>query len=248
MLSKLRAVLARSFVSGLFGTAVSSFDPADILNGGILLARLPKGLLGEDACRLVGSLLLLASLWQATTRRAEIAEEQRLDAAVYVDEAHNFLHLPIGLEDVLAEARGYRLSLVLAHQHLDQLPRTMAEAIHANARNKIFFTLSPNDAKRCAEHVGPYLAQEDLARLELFQIACRLVVNGANTTGFTATTEPAPRSPAGPSRCAPPPALTDCHARPASGCTTSGAYEPRTPHPIHSPIHPPIRCPIHPPT
>ncbi|WP_307962325.1 hypothetical protein [Salinispora arenicola] len=38
-----------------------------------LLARLPKGVIGEDGTRLVGS-LLLAGLWQATTARARIPE------------------------------------------------------------------------------------------------------------------------------------------------------------------------------
>lgn len=191
VLSKLRAILGRSFAAALLGTARSSFTMTSILDGGILLARLPKGLLGDDACQLIGS-LLLAALWQAATTRAATPEHQRLDAAVYVDEAHNFLHLPIGLDDALAEARSYRLSFVLAHQHLAQLPRPMAEALHANARNKIFFTVSPSDAKVLAPHVGPYLSAEDLDRLGRFQVACRLVARGKNTTGFTLATQAAP--------------------------------------------------------
>ena len=43
---------------------------ADILDGGILLARLPKGVLGDDACRLTGSLLLAPACWQAALTRA----------------------------------------------------------------------------------------------------------------------------------------------------------------------------------
>jgi TraM recognition site of TraD and TraG len=164
---------------------------ADILDGGILLARLPKGVLGDDACRLVGS-LLLAQLWQTALTRAAVPEDERLDAAAYVDEAHNFLHMPIGLDDALGEARGYRLSLVLAHQHLGQLPREMAEALHANARNKLFFTVSPDDAKRLAGHVGPYLTADDLYRLDRYQAACRLVIDQRNSTGFTIATRPAP--------------------------------------------------------
>lgn len=38
------------------------------------------------------------------------------------------------------------ISLVLAHQHLGQLPRDMRNALGANARNKIVFTCSPEDA------------------------------------------------------------------------------------------------------
>ena len=50
-------------------------------------------------------------------------------------------------EDLLAEARGYRLSLVLAHQHMNQLPRDMREALAANPRTKLVFACAPEDAK-----------------------------------------------------------------------------------------------------
>ena len=72
-----------------------------------------------------------------------------------VDERHNFLHLPIGVDDTLAEARGYRISLVLAHQHLTQLPVEVRDAVNANARNKILFTVSPDDASKLVRHVAP---------------------------------------------------------------------------------------------
>jgi hypothetical protein len=173
VMNKLRAVLSRRFTADLFGSATSSFSLSEVLDGGILLCRLPKGIIGEDATRLVGS-LLLAGLWQAATRRAEATEEARLDASIYVDECQNFLHLPGSLDD------------------LGQLPRDLAESVAANARNKIFFTLSPDDARVLARHVGPYLGPDDLAHLDRYQAACRLVANGRDTTGFTMATEPAP--------------------------------------------------------
>lgn len=37
---------------------------------------------------------------------------KRPDAALYVDEVHNYLTLPTPLEEMLAEARAYRLSLL----------------------------------------------------------------------------------------------------------------------------------------
>jgi hypothetical protein len=43
-----------------------------------------------------------------------------------------------------------------------------------------------------ARHVGPYLGPEDLARLDRYQVACRLVVDGRDTTGFTVATRSAP--------------------------------------------------------
>ncbi len=191
VMNKLRAVLARSFARDLLGSARSSFSMADVLDGGVLLARLPKGLLGEDTARLVGS-LLVARVWQAATARA--GRTVRHDASLYVDEAHNFLALPGALDDVLAEARGYRLSLTLAHQHLGQLPRDLAEATSANARNKVYFNVSPEDARVLARHTEPYVSAYDLSHLGAYQVACRLVVGGQDLHAFTLRTRPMARA------------------------------------------------------
>jgi hypothetical protein len=187
LLAKLRLVLAHPLAAGLFGIPQSTFRLADILNGAILLVRLPKGIVGEDGCRLIGS-LLLAGLWQATTARARIPEQQRLDCAVFVDECHNFLHLPIGLDDALAEARGLRTSFVLAHQYLGQLSDEMAQAIDANARNKVYFALAPRDARDQAHHVEPYLDEGDLMRTGGFEVVLRPVANGRAIPPSTADT------------------------------------------------------------
>jgi energy-coupling factor transporter ATP-binding protein EcfA2 len=197
IMNKLRAVLARRFARDLFGSATSSFDMAEVLSGGVLLARLPKGILGEDTARLVGA-LLVASVWQATTARAD--DPVRPDATLYVDECQNFLALPTAIDDVLAEARGYHLSVVLAHQHLAQLPKDLFEAASANARNKVYFCVSPEDARVLARHTEPYLKPYDLCHLDAHQVACRLVVGGRDLHAFTLRTRPTP--PAVPGRAA----------------------------------------------
>jgi hypothetical protein len=187
LLSRLRLVLAHPLASGLFGVPSTTFRFADILDGGVLLARLPKGVIGEDGTRLIGS-LLLAGLWQATAARAHIPEADRLDCAVVLDECHNFLHLPIGLDDALAEARGLHTSFVLAHQYLGQLSGDMAEAIDANARNKVYFALAPKDAVDQAHHVRPYLDQGDLMRLGGYEVVLRPVAGGRIAPPVTADT------------------------------------------------------------
>ena len=189
IMNKLRAVLARRFARDLFGSARSSFDMKAVLSGGVLLARLPKGTLGEDTARLVGA-LLVASVWQAATARAD--DPVRPDATLYVDECQNFLALPTAIDDVLAEARGYHLSVVLAHQHLAQLSKDLFEAASANARNKVYFCVSPEDARVLARHTEPYLKPYDLSHLDAYQVACRLVVGGRDLHAFTLRTRPLP--------------------------------------------------------
>jgi hypothetical protein len=155
------------------------------------LVRVPKGLLGEETARLVGS-FVVASVWQAVTARAQLGQEVRVDASLYVDECQNFLTLPRSFDEMLAEARGYGLSLVLAHQHLGQLPVSLREAISTNARTKLFFALSPEDARVLERHVAPELSAHDLSHLGAYQAAARLVVAGAETPAFTLHTRPAP--------------------------------------------------------
>ena len=191
VLARLRAFLLRDFVKDVIGNTHSSFQMADILNGGILLCRLPKGILGEDTARILGS-LIVARTWQAAIARAAIPENRRRDATLYVDECHNFLTLPGSVDDMLAEARGFRLGLVLAHQDLAQLPRETQAAVSANARSKIYFTVEPDDARQLAKHTLPELDEHDLAHLDVHTVAARLLVGNRELPGFTFTTNPPP--------------------------------------------------------
>ncbi|MBF6066063.1 type IV secretion system DNA-binding domain-containing protein [Nocardia terpenica] len=187
VISRLRAVLSHRFARDLLTAPATTIDLTQILDGGILIARLPKGEIGDHGCQLVGS-LLLSGLWSAATHRATVPPVRRRDATIIVDECHNFLHLPIGVDTVLAEARGYRVSLVLAHQHLRQLPPDIAGAVDANARNKIVFTVSPDDARKLAPHFAPFFDATDLANRPGFAVSARIVHNGHAAPPFSLDT------------------------------------------------------------
>ncbi|WP_405160775.1 type IV secretion system DNA-binding domain-containing protein [Nocardia sp. NBC_01499] len=226
LLNKLRAFLLRPFVKAAIAAGPSTVDLADVLDhGGICLARLPKGSLGEETTRLVGS-LIVARTWQATTARASTPATARRDAALVLDEAHNFLNLSTPVEDMLAEARGLKLSLVLAHQNLGQLPRELREAISANARNKITFTCAPEDARELARHTAPFLSEHDLTHLDAYHAAARLLVNGQQTPPFTLTTTALPTPIPGRAREIRAIAHTRHTAAPTPGPERSSAAEP----------------------
>ena len=133
----------------------------------------------------------------------------------------------------------HHLSLVLAHQHLGQITTPPTEAVDANARNKLFFTLTPDDARHLAAHTGPYLTADDLHRLGRYQAACRLVTGHRNTTGFTIITRPPPpliKGRAGQLRAA-------ARARGSPQQTASGRPGAAATRP--SPGHYPAHCPVH---
>jgi hypothetical protein len=189
LLNKLRAFLLRGPVRAIVGQSASRLDiPALLDEGGLLLVRIPKGTLGEETSRLLGA-FVIARVWQACMRRASLAEADRPDTTLYVDEMHNYLVLPRSFEDLLAEARGYRLSLVLAHQHMGQVNREMREALAANARTKVAFTCSPEDAFFLQRHFAPELTEHDLSHLATYQAACRPCIGGGQGAAFTLKTK-----------------------------------------------------------
>lgn len=193
LMNKVRGFLLRPFVRAAIAGGPSTVDMDHILNnGGICLVRIARDALGMETSRLVGS-IVVARTWQAATRRARIAQRLRPDCALYVDECHNFLNLAYPLEDMLAEARGYRLAITLAHQYLGQLPKELEEGISTNARSKIFFNASPEDAKKLARHTFPRLNEHDLSNLGAYHIAARLVLRGEEAPAFTAVTEKLPK-------------------------------------------------------
>ena len=194
VLARLRAVLLRDFARRTLGQPRSTLNMSQILDhGGLLLARLPKGALGEDTCRLLGS-FVLAQVWQTATTRTRLPEAQRRDASLYADECQNFLTLPHSVDTMLAEARGYRLSLILAHQDLSQLPAETAAAISTNARNKIYFACGPEDARILSRHTLPELDDHDLSHLPAHTAAARIMVANNQTAAFTLATPPPRRA------------------------------------------------------
>jgi hypothetical protein len=192
VMNKLRHFLLRPFVRAVVGAHGPGLNIGRLLDtSGLLLVRVPKGTLGDDTARLLGS-FVVAKVWEAITARARQPEHARRDAALIVDEAHSFLNLPHGIEEMLAEARAYRLSVVLAHQNLTQFPTGMRDAVAANARNKIIFSVSARDARELAAVTVPNLTEHDLANLAAYQAAARLIVSGTETPAFTLTTRPLP--------------------------------------------------------
>src|ERR1700722_18338290 len=83
-----------------------------VLDGGVCLVRVPKGILGDETAHLLGS-FVVAKVWQTATHRARLGQAARVDASLVVDECQNFLNLPRSFDEMLAEARGYRLVLGL---------------------------------------------------------------------------------------------------------------------------------------
>ncbi|GAB3710631.1 type IV secretory system conjugative DNA transfer family protein [Nocardiopsis oceani] len=192
LLNKLRSVLLRPWASAVLASGATTVDLPHLLDhGGLVLMRLSKGRLGEETAALIGT-LTLAATWHTITARASVPEHRRPDTSLYIDEAANFLRLPGSLADMLAEARGYRAAMVIAHQELSQFPADTRAAVHANCRTKILFNSAPEDAAKLERHTLPHLRAHDLSHLGPYQAAVRTLHGAAELPACTMRTRPLP--------------------------------------------------------
>jgi hypothetical protein len=194
VMNKLRAFLLRRRLRNVLGQASPRLDlDRALAEQKILLVPLSKGLLGDEAAALMGS-LVVARLWQAVQRRAEVAPDERVATFAFIDEFQDYLHLPTSLADVLAQARSLGLGLMLAHQHLRQLPADVREAVLANARSRVIFQVAAGDAKVLARELAPHLGAVDLQGLGPYEVVVTLSVGARVAPPVTAVSYPPPPS------------------------------------------------------
>jgi hypothetical protein len=187
-LNKLRQFLTRTPLRLMLGQS-EGIDVGDVFRKRrILLVQLSKGTLGTETAQLLGA-LLVASLWQATLSRAGVAAEYRRPAFLYLDEFQDVLKLPLDVADMLAQARGLGVGVVLANQHLGQLPESVKTAVLGTVRNQVVFQLDYDDARTLANRFAP-LTADDLMGLDAYEVALRLSVGGRVLTPVTGVTLP----------------------------------------------------------
>ena len=150
--NKIGTVLAVPALRNMLGQTRSTLNIRGIMDGGkVLIVNLAKGRLGETPAHLLGAFLATAFA-QAAQGRVTVAEEQRRDFTLYADEFQNFA--TDSFAGILSEARKYRLSLVLAHQFLGQLPPYLRQAVFGNAGSMLVFRVGAEDAPLLARELG----------------------------------------------------------------------------------------------
>jgi hypothetical protein len=189
-LNKLRSLTTRSSLRLMLGQA-HGVDLSEVFTRKrIILVPLAKGVLGQETTALIGS-LLMAQLWEATLARVTVAPERRHPVMFYLDEFQDFLRLPLGLTDMLAQARGLGVGLVLAHQYLGQLTDDVKLAVLGTARTQVVFQVEHDDARSLAPRFAP-LTADDLQGLAAHEVALRPCIDGATARPVTGLTLPLP--------------------------------------------------------
>jgi len=190
ILNKTGVFLTSIPLRNIVGQKTRGFRMQSVMDEGkILIANLSKGEIGEDSSSLLGS-ILVTSIQLAALFRSNQPEEKRIPFYLYVDEMHSFISL--SFIDILAEARKYKLSLFLTHQYIDQIHEKIRSAIFGNVGTIISFRIGAQDAEHLAKEFHPVFNQDDLINLPRYSMYLKLMIDGATSQPFSATSLPPP--------------------------------------------------------
>lgn len=184
--NKLGAFLVNSDIRKVVTKTNSDFSVDDIMqSGGILIANLSKGKLGEDGSALLGA-LLSTKFELAALNRVRLPEENRQPFYLYVDEFPTLANE--SFSGMLNESRKYGLSLILAMQFVEQLDDTVRNALFENVGTLTTFRAGPGTARYLAPQFEPWLSKEDLMNIGRYRIYIKLMIDGVPSKPFSART------------------------------------------------------------
>jgi len=177
-------------IRNIIGQAKSSFNLREIMDQKkILIMNLSKGAVGEGGAQLLGA-MMITKMQLAAMSRVDIPESERQDFYAYIDEFQNFS--TDSFAEILSEARKYRLSLILAHQYVEQLSEVVRGAVFGNVGTTLVFRIGAADAEFMEREFTPVLTIEDLVNLPKWKIYLKLMIDGVTSQPFSADTLPDP--------------------------------------------------------
>ncbi|MCX6753322.1 MAG: type IV secretion system DNA-binding domain-containing protein [Candidatus Nomurabacteria bacterium] len=190
--NKVGQFLSSSIVRNVVGQSKSTINLFDIMNEKkIFLVNVSKGRIGEDNSALLGG-MLITKIQLAAMERVRIAEDQRKDFYLYVDEFQNFV--TDSFANILSEARKYRLNLTVAHQYTAQLVSAngsaVRDAVFGNVGTMIVFRVGAEDADFLEKEFEPEFMAQDIVSLPNYRIYLKLMIDGVTSRPFSARTLP----------------------------------------------------------
>lgn len=186
--SKMNVFIANDLVRPIISQQKSSFDLKKIMNEKkILIVNLSKGKLGDINSHLLG-MIFVGKILMAALSRTTMAEEERKDFYLYIDEFQNVTTKTMA--SILAEARKYRLNMIFAHQYIGQVEEEIQKAVFGNIGSMLSFRIGPEDAKFLVSEFEPVFTENDLANFDNHNGALRLLIDGMVTRPFNIKTLP----------------------------------------------------------
>ncbi len=193
LVSKVGRFVGNEMMRNIMGQQKSGFDFRDVMDQKkILFVNLAKGKTGEVNAKLLG-LIVVAKLQMAAMGRADMAEEDRSDFYLYIDEFQNFI--TDSISTILSEARKYRLDLILAHQYMGQLTddkgkSDVRDAVLGNAGTFMVGRIGPDDSEVLAKEFAPTFGAYDLLNPPEYSFYTKLLIKGKASKPFLMSAYP----------------------------------------------------------
>ena len=184
--NKVGQFVSNPLIRNIVGQEKSAVNMRKVMDEGkIFIMNLSKGKIGEENSRLLGA-MLVTNLYLSAMTRVDVPEDERRDFYLYVDEFQNFA--TESFANILAEARKYRLNLVLAHQYVAQMDEKVSDAVFGNVGSMITFRVGAPDAELLEKEFFPEFMTQDLVNLGFAQIYLKLMIDGMASRPFSAVT------------------------------------------------------------
>jgi energy-coupling factor transporter ATP-binding protein EcfA2 len=165
ILNKLGAVLASPVIREIVTRHRPALDARRTMDRrGIVVVSLSKGRIGEDAALLLGG-LLIGAFQNAAMSRADIAREARSPFSIVVDEIGSFVTGPF--LELLAEARKYGISLVMATQSLSAMDEQVRRSMLTNIGTLVAFRSGADDVELLLKEFAGLFRPEILMALDV---------------------------------------------------------------------------------
>lgn len=191
ILNKVGQFLSSPIVRNILGQVNSKVDFRHAMdNKKIVIVNLSKGKIGEDNSSLLGSMIITKFQIDAMSR-ANIAEKDRVDFYLYVDEFQNFA--TDSFATILSEARKYKLNLTMANQYIAQMPEEVRDAVFGNVGSILSFQVGFDDAEYLSKQYGEEVLPNDLVNLNKYTAYMRLLNDGMPSKTFSLGTLPPPQ-------------------------------------------------------
>ncbi len=194
--NKVGQLLTTPLIRNIVGQVKSTLDIRHAMDSGkIVLVNLSKGKLGEDTSAFIGSMLVTKFQIDAMSR-ADMAEKDRRDFYLYVDEFQNFATKAFAT--ILSEARKYRLALTMAHQYIGQLTigqndDSLRDAVFGNVGSMVTFQVGSDDAEPLSLQFEEMVSQNDILSLPKYHAYVRLMIDGISSKPFSVSTLAPPK-------------------------------------------------------
>lgn len=99
----------------------NTIDLESLMNekGKVIVFNIPKGKMPNTYKYYIR--FIVEYIQVLALKRADVAEEDRTDTHLYIDEAHNFITSTATISEILTESRKYKLFVTFAHQAITQI-------------------------------------------------------------------------------------------------------------------------------